>query len=425
MKRIILLGDGMADWHNEELDGKTALQYAKTPYMDLLAKNGRTGMLKTIQNGFHPGSEVANSAILGYDQTEVYEGRGPLEAASIGVELHPDDLAIRCNLICIENGKIKNHSCGHLETEQADILIKFLQEELSKDKDICERFGRQRFCLYTGIQYRHLLVVRGGNKHIICTPPHDVPGKEWKPLMVKPDIKNSMAAPQTELSAFETAELLNLIIKKSQLLLENHPVNIKRISEGQDPANSVWFWSGGYRPDMKTLKETFPDICSGVVITAVDLIRGIGKYAGLKCIDVEGATGLYNTNYTGKAQAAIEALHSGEDFVYLHVEASDEAGHEGNAALKIKTIEDFDRLIVKPIYEAAQEMDEPIAIAVLPDHPTPIRLRTHTSEPVPFVIYAPGITPDEVETYDEDSCRQGYYELLEKDEFIKALMDIA
>jgi 2,3-bisphosphoglycerate-independent phosphoglycerate mutase len=176
---------------------------------------------------------------------------------------------------------------------------------------------------------------------------------------------------------------------------------------------------------MKTLKETFPDICSGVVITAVDLIRGIGKYAGLKCIDVEGATGLYDTNYTGKAQAAIEALHSGEDFVYLHVEASDEAGHEGNAALKIKTIEDFDRLIVKPIYEAAQEMDEPIAIAVLPDHPTPIRLRTHTSEPVPFVIYAPGITPDEVETYDEDSCRQGYYELLEKDEFIKALMDIA
>lgn len=425
MKRIILLGDGMADWHNEELDGKTALQYAKTPYMDLLAKNGRTGMLKTIQNGFHPGSEVANSAILGYDQTEVYEGRGPLEAASIGVELHPDDLAIRCNLICIENGKIKNHSCGHLETEQADILIKFLQEELSKDKDICERFGRQRFCLYTGIQYRHLLVVRGGNKHIICTPPHDVPGKEWKPLMVKPDIKQSMAAPHTELSAFETAELLNLIIKKSQLLLENHPVNIKRISEGQDPANSVWFWSGGYRPDMKTLKETFPDICSGVVITAVDLIRGIGKYAGLKCIDVEGATGLYNTNYTGKAKAAIEALHSGEDFVYLHVEASDEAGHEGNAALKIKTIEDFDRLIVKPIYEAAQEMDEPIAIAVLPDHPTPIRLRTHTSEPVPFVIYAPGITPDEVETYDEDSCRQGYYELLEKDEFIKALMDIA
>ena len=425
MKRIILLGDGMADWHNEELDGKTALQYAKTPYMDLLAKNGRTGMLKTIQNGFHPGSEVANSAILGYDQTEVYEGRGPLEAASIGVDLHPDDLAIRCNLICIENGKIKNHSCGHLETEQADILIKFLQEELSKDKDICERFGRQHFCLYTGIQYRHLLVVRGGNKHIICTPPHDVPGKEWKPLMVKPDIKKSMAAPQTELSAFETAELLNLIIKKSQLLLENHPVNIKRISEGQDPANSVWFWSGGYRPDMKTLNESFPDICSGVVITAVDLIRGIGKYAGLKCIDVEGATGLYNTNYAGKAQAAINALHSGEDFVYLHVEASDEAGHEGNAALKIKTIEDFDRLIVKPIYEAAQEMDEPIAIAILPDHPTPIRLRTHTSEPVPFVIYAPGITPDEVETYDEDSCRQGYYELLEKDEFIKALMDIA
>ena len=217
MKHIIILGDGMADWHNEEINGMTLLQYAKTPYMDLLAKNGRTGMLKTVQDGFHPGSEVANSAILGYDQNEVYEGRGPLEAASIGVELKPSDMAIRCNLICIEDGKIKNHSCGHLETEEADILIKFLQENLANDKEIAERFGEHRVNFYTGIQYRHMLVVHGGNKNILCTPPHDVPGQEWPPLLVKPGKDEGKET--SELSAEETAELINMLIVKSQKLL--------------------------------------------------------------------------------------------------------------------------------------------------------------------------------------------------------------
>lgn len=423
MKHIILLGDGMADWHNEELQGKTLLQFAKTPYMDLLAKNGRTGMLKTIQNGFHPGSEVANSAILGYDQTEVYEGRGPLEAASIGVDLQDDDMAIRCNLICIEDYKIKNHSCGHLDTQEADMLIKCLQERLSADKEITERFGAGRFSFYTGIQYRHLLVIKGGSKHIKCTPPHDVPGQEWMPLMVKADVRNH-ASRNTQLTCQETADLLNMLIIKSQEILSEHPVNIKRKNNGQDPANSIWPWAGGYRPYMKTLTEIFPEIKRGAVITAVDLIRGIGTYAGLKCIDVEGVTGLYNTNYEGKAQAAIQALKNGDDFVYLHVEACDEAGHEGDMSLKIKTIEDFDEKIVKPIYEALKDSEEPVAIAVLPDHPTPVRHRTHTNEPVPFLIYAPGLSADDIETYDEDSCRHGYYGLLEKDEFIRAFMNV-
>lgn len=412
MKHIIILGDGMADWHNEELGGKTLLQAANTPYMDMLAKNGRTGLLKTVQDGFHPGSEVANSAILGYDQNEVYEGRGPLEAASIGVDIKPGQMAIRCNIICIEDGKIKNHSCGHLETSDADVLIKYLQENLANDPEIVERFGANRVHFYTGIQYRHLLVIDGGLKDLICTPPHDVPGQPWYPLLVK------AAIPQAQ----ETADLINMLIVKSQELLENHPINIARKANGQDPANSIWPWAGGYRPHMKTLLEQFPQIRRGSVITAVDLIRGIGTLAGLKCIDVEGATGLADTNYEGKAEAAIKALRDGDDFVYVHVEASDEAGHDGNMELKLKTIEYLDSRIIGPVYEAMK--DEQVAIAVLPDHPTPVHHRTHTNEPIPFLIYAPGIEPDSVEVYDEDSCANGYYGLLEKDGFIKSFMEI-
>lgn len=412
MKHIIILGDGMADWHNEELGGKTLLQAANTPYMDMLAKNGRTGLLKTVQDGFHPGSEVANSAILGYDQNEVYEGRGPLEAASIGVDIKPGQMAIRCNIICIEDGKIKNHSCGHLETSDADVLIKYLQENLANDPEIVERFGANRVHFYTGIQYRHLLVIDGGLKDLICTPPHDVPGQPWYPLLVK------AAIPQAQ----ETADLINMLIVKSQELLEKHPINIARKANGQDPANSIWPWAGGYRPHMKTLLEQFPQIRRGSVITAVDLIRGIGTLAGLKCVDVEGATGLADTNYEGKAEAAIKALRDGDDFVYVHVEASDEAGHDGNMELKLKTIEYLDSRIIGPVYEAMK--DEQVAIAVLPDHPTPVHHRTHTNEPIPFLIYAPGIEPDSVEVYDEDSCANGYYGLLEKDGFIKSFMEI-
>lgn len=403
MKHLIILGDGMADWAVPSLGNKTLLQYADTPYMDRLAKMGKTGMLKTVADGFHPGSEVANMSVMGYDLPTVYEGRGVLEAASIGVDLQPDDMAMRCNLVCVEGELLKNHSAGHISTEDADVLIKYLEDKLGSDK----------VHFYTGVQYRHLLVVKDGDKHVACVPPHDVPLKPFRPNLVK------ALRPEAE----ETAALLNDLIMKSQELLANHPLNLKRVAEGKDPANSIWPWSPGYRPKMEPLSDKYPSIKKGSVITAVDLIRGIGHYAGLRCIDVEGATGLYNTNYEGKAQAAIEALKT-DDFVYLHIEASDEAGHEGDVPLKLKTIEYLDRRAVGPIYEAVKDWDEPVAIAVLPDHPTPCELRTHTAEPIPFLIYYPGIEPDNVSTYDEVACQKGEYGLLDKDEFMNLFMDI-
>ena len=401
MKHIIILGDGMADWKVPSLGNKTLLQYAETPNMNRIARLGRSGLLCTVPEGFHPGSEVANSAILGYDQNKVYEGRGPLEAASIGVELNDDDLAMRCNLICIEEGKIKNHSCGRLETEEADVLIRFLQEQL----------GNEKVHFYTGVQYRHLLVIKGGNKHLRCTPPHDVPGTPYKECMIKAQVD----------AAQETADLLNHMIEDSQRLLSVHPLNLKRQSEGRDPANSIWPWGGGYRPAMTPLTVTYPQMKSGAVITAVDLIRGIGHYAGLRVINVEGATGLYDTNFEGKAQAAIEALRT-DDFVYLHVEASDEAGHDGDVQLKLRTIEDLDKRLIGPILNEIEKWDEPVAVAVLPDHPTPCEYRTHTADAVPFAIYYPGIEPDSVQTFDEDAAKEGCYGILQGDEFIKEFM---
>lgn len=401
MKHIIILGDGMADLPVESLGGKTLLQAANTPYMDKLAKMGRCGRLITVAPGFHPGSEVANMSIMGYHLPTVYEGRGPLEAASIGVELKEGEFALRCNIVCIEGKVLKNHSSGHITTEEADVLIQYLQENL----------GDERVRFHTGIQYRHLLVIKGGDKRISCTPPHDIPGHEYAPYLVKADV------PEAE----ETAAFINELIAKSQKLLADHPLNIKRMSEGKDPANSIWPWGGGYRPKMQPFGEMFPQVKSGAVISAVDLIRGIGRYAGLQVLEVEGATGLYDTNYENKAAAAIEALKK-DDFVYLHVEASDEAGHEGNVELKIRTIENLDKRAIGPIYEAVKEWNEPVAIAVLPDHPTPCIHRTHTAEPVPFLIWHPGITPDTVETFDEIAACDGSYGLMKENEFINAFM---
>ena len=403
MKHIIILGDGMADWAVPSLGNKTLLQYANTPYMDKLAQMGRTGMLKTVADGFHPGSEVANMSVMGYDLPLVYEGRGVLEAASIGVDLEPGDMAMRCNLICVEGDILKNHSAGHITTEEADQLIKYLDEKL----------GTDRIRFYTGVQYRHLLVIKGGDKRLACVPPHDVPLKPFRPNLVK------ALCPEAQ----ETADLLNALILKSQELLATHPVNQKRMAEGKDAANSIWPWSPGYRPQMPTFSETFPQVKRGAVISAVDLINGIGYYAGLRRIAVEGATGLYNTNYENKVAAALEALKT-DDFVYLHIEASDEAGHEGDIDLKLLTIENLDKRAVGPIYEAVKDWDEPVAIAVLPDHPTPCELRTHTAEPIPFLIYYPGITPDSVQSYDEIACREGGYGTMEKDEFMNEFMNL-
>jgi 2,3-bisphosphoglycerate-independent phosphoglycerate mutase len=401
----------MADLPVERLGGKTLLQYANKPMMDQLAQEGRCGRLITVPEGFPPGSEVANTAILGYDLNKVYEGRGPLEAASIGYEMADDDLAIRCNIITLENGKIITHNGGNLETDDADVLIKYLNETLAKP--INEREGCERVKFITGIQYRHLLVIKGGNKHIECAPPHDHPNEEWRPLLVKPEIPEAQT----------TADLLNELILKSQELLAKHPFNIERAKRGERQANSIWPWSGGYRPSMETLQQQYPEIKTGTVISAVDLIRGIGHYAGLKIVEVEGATGLANTNYEGKAQAAIEALEH-DDFVFVHVEASDEAGHDGDLELKLKTIEYLDERLIKPIYNKVMQMDEPVAIAVLPDHLTPVEMRIHVGQPVPFLFWYRGITPDEVQQYDEVSCVSGAYGLLKLNEFMTEFMQL-
>lgn len=414
MKHIIILGDGMADHPVGRLGGKTLLQYADTPYMDMLAKNGCTGRLITIPEGFQPGSEVANTAILGYDLNEVYEGRGPLEAASIGYDMRTDDMAMRCNIITLADGRIKNHHGGHLTTEQSDILIKYLDRQL----------GNEDIKFITGIQYRHLLIIRGGNKHIVCAPPHDHPEEEWRQLMVRPEHGWENRRDGDRMTAQQTADIINTLILKSQQLLEQHPFNKERAAQQKDAANSIWPWSGGYRPKMDTLQQMYPQIKEGDVISAVDLIRGIGRYAGLNRVTVEGMTGLADTNYENKAQAAIDMLRQ-HDFVYLHVEASDEAGHDGDLELKLKTIENLDRRIVKPVYEEVSTWtDDPVCIAILPDHPTPVELRIHVAEPVPFIIWHPGITPDGVETYDEVSCVSGSYGLLRLEEFMNKFMEL-
>ena len=406
MKHIIILGDGMADHAVERLGGKTLLEYAKTPNMDNLARIGRTGRLATVPDGFLPGSEVANATILGYDMNKVYEGRGPLEAASIGYEMEPGDLALRCNIICLENDKIKNHHGGHLTTDESTELIDLLNERLGSD--------RVRFV--KGIQYRHLLIIKGGNKYINCAPPHDHPNEEWRKLLIRPEKGH-------EHEALDTATLLNELIIKSQDVLYNAPLNVKRRAEGKDEANSIWPWGGGYRPQMKTLSEMYPQIKRGDVISAVDLIRGIGHYAGLHNIIVPGATGLADTNYEGKTQAAIEALRK-DDFVFLHIEASDEAGHDGDLELKLRTIENLDSRVVGPIFEEVSKWDEPVAIAVMPDHPTPVEIRTHVKEPVPFAVWYPGISPDSVQTYNEVSCVSGSYGMLHLTEFMNEFMRV-
>ena len=402
MKHLIILGDGMADHPIERLGGKTLLQYASKPYMDMLAREGRTGRLITIPDGFHPGSEVANTAILGYDLNKVYEGRGPLEAASIGYDMLPDDMAMRCNIITLADGRIKNHHGGHLTTEQSDALIKLLNAN----------FGNDGIRFITGIQYRNLLVIRNGNKHIVCAPPHDHPGEPWQSLMVKPEPGWENKHDGARMTAQETANLINDLILKSQEILPHTDKGTL----------SIWPWGGGYRPDMKKLADIYPQIKSGAVISAVDLIRGIGHYAGLEIIKVEGATGLADTNYEGKAQVALDALRT-HDFVYLHVEASDEAGHDGDLALKLKTIENLDARLVRPIIEEVKSWhDMPVSIALLPDHPTPVEVRTHVNEPVPFAIWHQGIEPDTVQTYDEMSCANGAYGTLKLGKFMQAFL---
>ncbi|MBU0615944.1 MAG: cofactor-independent phosphoglycerate mutase [Nanoarchaeota archaeon] len=395
MKYIIFLGDGMADYKIKKLGDKTPLMVANTPNMDSLAKKGRCGLFKTLPQGLPKGSAVANLSVLGYDPKQCFEGRGVLEAANQGIELDKNDVAMRCNLVCIEKGILKNHSAGHITNEEAEVLIKELDKKL----------GTDRIKFYPGVSYRHILVLKGYSKDIDCTPPHDVPGTPIKDIMVKGEEK--------------TAQLLNNLILDSNKILKNHPINLKRAEQGKDKANYIWPWSAGKKPKMQEFKEKYG--LKGAVISAVDLINGIGRYAGFDIITVKGATGLYDTNYEGKAAAVIENLKD-HDFVFCHVEASDEASHEGDVDLKIKTIEYFDQRLIGNVLKRLDEIDDKVTIAVLPDHYNPCSVRTHTDEPVPFLIYKPDEEPDEVDHYDEETCKKGSLGLIEGENFIKLFL---
>jgi 2,3-bisphosphoglycerate-independent phosphoglycerate mutase len=398
VKYIVILGDGMADYPVKVLGGKTPLMSARKPSIDWVAKHGRCGLLETIGKDMPTGSAVANLAVLGYDPAKTFQGRGVLEAASLGVDLADDDMAMRINLICTESGKIRSHSSGHISDEEAGVLINDLQE--------C--FKNYPVRIYQGLSYRHLLVIPGGDPRIECAPPHDYVGQAVEDLLVKP----------LDEDAEDTASLLNRLILDSQPFLSQHPVNMKRVAAGKQAANTLWPWSPGRKPDMKTYRERFG--ITGAVISAVDLIKGLAVYAGLDVINVEGATGLYDTNFEGKADACLEALDT-HDFVYLHVEAADEAGHERNVDLKIQCIEDLDSRLVRRVLEGVKVRNIDAVIAVLPDHPTPVELGSHVRDPVPVAIYHPDIPPDNVEIYDENSVKNGALGLMKQAEFIETV----
>jgi 2,3-bisphosphoglycerate-independent phosphoglycerate mutase len=378
MKYIVIIGDGMADRPIKELDGKTPLQKAFTPNMDKLAREGILGGVRTIPKGYHPGSDIANLSILGYNPAQFYSGRAPLEAASIGVSLKKDDVAYRCNLVTLKFNKDKtravmeDYSSGHITTEEAKDLIDDINREL----------GTVEISFYPGVSYRHLMVWSRGLLDVDCTPPHDILGK---------DITDYLPVGNGE-------NILRSIMLRSVDILEGHPVNRMRVKNNKRPANSIWLWGQGRKPNLPTFRQKYS--LEGALVSAVDLTKGLGIYAGFKILNVPGVTGYLDTNYVGKAEATLQALEK-VDFVYIHVAAPDEAGHSGNYKDKIRAIEDFDALVVGTILKGIESFDE-YRILLMPDHATPIEVRTHTDEPVPFVIYDNRIKrKNEGATFDE------------------------
>jgi 2,3-bisphosphoglycerate-independent phosphoglycerate mutase len=390
MKFIILVGDGMADYPLPELGGLTPLQAADTPNMDFIAKHGRNGIAKTVPDSLPPGSDVANLSIMGYDPLRYYSGRGPLEAGSMGVTLEKEDIAFRCNLITEKNGLLADYSAGHISSEEAGILIEYVNKELGNN---CK--------FHAGVSYRHLLVMKQG-KEVICTPPHDVVGQSIDEVL--PHGEDSRA-------------LIDLI-RRSKPILESHEINRKRKKDGKNMANMIWPWGQGKAPDLPVFRDLYG--ISGSIISAVDLLKGIGKYAGLNIIDVPGATGYLDTNFSGKAEYALLSLKE-HDFVLVHVEAPDEAGHMGNIEAKIKAIEDFDDKVVGGMLNALFGFGD-YRILVLPDHLTPISVRTHTREPVPFAIYSSTEKADYVDRFDEYRAREGIFGLVEGHMLIRLMM---
>jgi 2,3-bisphosphoglycerate-independent phosphoglycerate mutase len=402
MKTLVILGDGMADDSVPSLDNRTPLQAARKPGMDRIARNGRTGRLVTLEPGMPTGSAVANLAVLGYDPAKTYAGRGVLEAASLGIPLSATDMACRVNLISTADEKIVSHSSGHITDAEAGELIEFLKGHF--------RDWNLRF--HQGLSYRHVLVVPGGDPKVECFPPHDHLGESIKALLVKPETDE----------AGPTSDLLNRMILESMKVLDGHPVNQKRKSEGKLSANALWPWESGIKPEMESFESRFG--VKGAVIAAVDLIKGLAVCAGLDVTPVEGATGLYDTNYEGKADAALKAL-ADHDFVFVHVEAPDEAGHEKNASLKVKTIEDLDRRLVCRILDKLAADGIEAVISILPDHPTPVASGQHGRSPVPVAVWNPRLSADSVRRFDEDSVKAGNLGLMHGDEFIRVALGLA
>ena len=361
MKHVILLGDGMADFPIDALGGKTPLEYAHTPHMDRMAAEGTLGQIDTIPQGLPPGSDVANLAVLGYDPRECYTGRGPLEAANMGITLSPEDVAFRCNLVTLDDGDdpaMADFTAGHISSAEAKRIINDLGTEI----------GSETFSFYPGVGYRHLLVWKGGEAGLQVTPPHDITGKAVGPYL-----------PQGR-----GAEQINRLMQLSRELLVDHPVNRERKERGLKPATSIWLWGQGRAPQIRKMMERFH--IRGGVISAVDLLNGIGVYAGMEILPVEGATGYTDTNYRGKAEKTLSALKE-LDLVFVHVEAPDEMGHEGNVEGKVKAIEDFDEKVVGTVLQGAEHLG-PFRIAVLSDHPTPLILKTHVGDPSPFAVFS-------------------------------------
>jgi 2,3-bisphosphoglycerate-independent phosphoglycerate mutase len=375
MKFVICVGDGMADEPIAELNGLTPLEYASTPNMDRVATRGRVGMVQTVPDGLPPGSDVANMSLLGYDAKLYYQGRAPIEAASMGIRLMPDDTAFRCNLVTLSGAIMDDYSAGHIETADAHELVKDLQSAL----------GDKRTRLYPGVSYRHCLVISGMTEGpLSCTPPHDISGRPWKDHLPR---------------GTGSEELLSLM-DRARVALANSATNKRRIAAGKKPATDIWLWGQGHAIRLPTMKERFG--LSGSVISAVDLVQGLGVLAGLTVRKVDGATGYLGTNYAGKVSAALRAL-SEEDFVFIHVEAPDETSHEGSLKKKIQAIEEFDRHIVGELLKAAENHKD-LRLLVLPDHATPLSLKTHCASPVPFAVCGPGITPDNASTYNEKAA---------------------
>lgn len=400
MKYVVILGDGMADYPIQELQNKTPLMVAKKPYIDNLASLGEVGLCTTVPCGMKPGSDVANLSVLGYNPKDCYTGRSPLEAASIGIALKDTDYTYRANLVTLSNEKeyadktMVDYSGGEISTAEAKELIEYLKKSLDNEKNT----------LYAGISYRHCLVVDNGNTIGELTPPHDITGRKIKEYLPE---------------SVEASEYL-LMMKRSYELLKDHPINLKRINEGKNPANSLWFWGEGTKPALQNFEDKFG--VKGAMISAVDLLKGIGKLTGMKVIEVEGATGNYDTNFNGKAEAALKVLKEGSDFVYIHMEAPDECGHHGDLVRKIYSIEQIDG-VVKMVVEGLKAMGEEFSILIAPDHPTPIAIKTHCSDPIPYVIYKSNenLLSDAI-AYDEENAKKSGIFLSSGEELMKKFL---